>query len=192
MNSDDDGSEHGFDPGKWISSWLSLVVLAGCGVIDNTPEAVTSAAKIIAPAAELTVEVVKPDSDYTNEIRLTSPSEDPVITNYDIGETVEIEASAGQEIVLEIQPLLDGAPIAGPWQSGSASRNSDGEVHALVTTFEDSPCLLVSFEDEDAQDWDDHPEEPDFSDALVWIYPTTSPPYDTSNCPDRPVTEPEG
>lgn len=174
---------------RLIGSAFGLVVLCGCGLIP--PEPVTAASEVTAPADEVTIEILAPHADYTSLIRLDSHSTDVELTNYDIGETWDIEVTSGEEIVFEIQPILEGSPVAGPWHSGSASRNSDGEVHALLTTLENSRCLLVSFEDEDAEDWGDHPDEPDYTDVLVWVYPTVSPRYDTSQCPRGPAEIPE-
>jgi hypothetical protein len=168
---------------------LGLFALVGCGLF--APEPVTTVSPIAASAGELTIEVVAPlHADYTNVIRLDSPAINLEMTNHDIGATRSIEVEEGQEIVVEIQPLLDGSPVSESWRSGSSSRNSDGESHALLTTLEDSLCVLVSFEDQPADSWGDHPDEPDYGDVLLWIYPTVSPPYETSQCPQPPVEVP--
>jgi hypothetical protein len=121
------------------------------------------------------------------EISLPTYGIDPGLTNNDSGATLQIETEQDEEIVLQIQPLPAGSPVAGPWKSGPTSRNPDGAVHALVTTIEGPHCLLVVFEDEDAADWGDHPDEPNYSDTLLWVYPTVSPPYDTAECPREAV-----
>lgn len=159
---------------------IVLIVAVGCG----PGPAVTTQSPVEAQADEVTIEVLESDSDNRNNIDVSSPPEDLNLTADDIGQTATLETRRGREIVIEIQPMLDGSPMEGPWRSGAGSRNSDGKVHALVTSFETQECLLVSFEDQAASEWEEHPDEPDFNDVVLWIYPTTSSGYDTSRCPD--------
>lgn len=163
----------------WILS-IVLIAAVGCG----PGPATTTQSPVKAKADEVTIEVLESDSERGNSIDVSSPSEDLDLTNEDIGHTAALETQSGNELVIEIQPMLDGSPVEGPWRSGAGSRNSDGEVHALVTSFETEECLLVSFEDQAASEWEEHPDEPDFNDVVLWIYPTTSSGYDTSRCPD--------
>lgn len=163
----------------WVMS-LVLIAAVGCG----PGPATTTQSPVKAQSDEVTIEVLESDSERGNNIDVSSLSENLDLTNEDIGQTAALETQPGNELVIEIQPMLDGSPAEGPWRSGAGSRNSDGKVHALVTSFETEECLLVSFEDQAASEWEEHPDEPDFNDVVLWIYPATSSGYDTSRCPD--------
>lgn len=138
---------------------------------------------VLAPADEVTLEILESSSDFVNHLYLWGPEIDLLVTDDDTGSLRTMSTKAGNEIKMEIRPFFGGSPIAGPWRSGPADRNPDGQVHALVTANSDGSCLLVEFEDTDAAGWDADPDEPNYVDAVMWLYPTTTPAFDTSDCP---------
>jgi hypothetical protein len=140
---------------------------------------------VIAPADEVTIEILESNSEFVNQIHLFGPSFDLGVTDDDTGATRIISAKAGKEIKFEIRPFVDGELVAGPWRSGPADRNSDGQIHAMVTANSDGSCLLVEFEDTDGSGWDADPEEPNYVDAIFWVYPSSG--FDTSLCPAAPT-----
>ena len=163
---------------------LTTVALAvGSTAVAKPPGAV------IAPADSVTIEILESSSAFTNEIHLWGPGLDLEVTDNETGALVSLETKEGGEIKFEIRPTFDfdedGAldPAGGPWRSGPAERNPDGAIHALVTPNSDGSCSLVEFEDLDASTWPAFEDEPNYVDAVFWVYPDTTEGFDTSTCP---------
>jgi hypothetical protein len=140
---------------------------------------------VIAPADDVTIEILQSNSAFVNHIHLFGPGLNLGVTDDDTGATREISTTAGTEIKFEIRPFHGGVQMAGPWRSGPGDRNPDGEIHALVTANGDGSCVLVEFEDTDASGWDADPDEPNYVDAIFWVYPSTAG-FDTTFCPEAP------
>jgi hypothetical protein len=158
-----------------------VVLLVGSTAWAQPPGAV------IAPADDVTIEILQSNSAFVNHIHLFGPGVDLGVTDDDTGETRQISTRTGREIKFEIRPFHEGELVAGPWRSGPGDRNSDGEVHARVTANSDGSCLLVEFEDTDGAGWADDPDEPNYVDAIFWVYPSTTPGFDTSSCQKLPI-----
>jgi len=161
---------------------LALIVIAALiPMFAATAVAVPSGA-VVAPADNATVEVLESNSDFVNHIHVWGPHADLEVTDDETGETRSLTTKAGKEIKLEIRSTLGGVE-QGIWRSGPAERNPDGAVHAIVTANLDGSCLLVEFEDTEASGWADDPDEPNYVDAVFWVYPDSLD-FDTSQCPE--------
>jgi hypothetical protein len=158
----------------WAASLSTALVIVIASAASATP---TDA--VIAPADTVTIEVLESNSDFVNRLSLWGPSVDLAVTDDDTGAVRTVSSRAGREIKLQITPYdpTNTVQVGGPWRSGPGARNSDGQVHARVTTVGD--CSLVEFEDLDAADWA-AADEPNFVDAVLHIYPSGPKP---ATCP---------
>ena len=105
------------------------------------------AARLVVNEADANVEVtfILSDTDYEDELWLDSPDDvmlvqawtDPVGTTYEAG-----PYAVDTEMIFGVQVLTTGDH----WQSGPATRNSDGVVHGAVT-YEGNCSWLMGFED---------------------------------------------
>jgi hypothetical protein len=161
---------------------LALIVVAALiPTFAATALAVPEGA-VVAPADNVTVEVLESNSDFVNHLHVWGPHMDLEVTDDETGQIRSLTTRAGKEIKFEIRSTLGGVE-QGIWRSGPAERNPDGAVHAIVTSSPDESCLLVEFEDTDASVWADDPDEPNYVDAVLRIYPD-SPDFDISQCPE--------
>ena len=117
------------------------------------------------------LEVLDSNSDYINHIYLVQGSTATFLaTDDDTGTIVNLPPTKpGEELVFEIR-VHDpaGNPLGDVWQSGDASRNADGAVHALVDRCNRNR-YTVRFEDISASGWS-APDEPNYVDAVFKLF----------------------
>jgi hypothetical protein len=123
-----------------------------------------------APARLCEVEILESNSDLINHIWLVSPAEMFIGTDDDWGSVVALpEVSPNDELIFEIR-VHDPSDVAtgDSWQTGPASRNADGAIHALVDKCP-GRVYHVSFEDIAAGGWGG--DEPNYIDAVFVVRP---------------------
>lgn len=117
------------------------------------------------------LEILESSSDFINHIYLIQGSTATFLaTDDDTGTIVNLPPTKpGKELLFEIR-VHDpaGNPIGDSWQSGDASRNSDGAVHALVDRCNRNR-YVVRFEDIPASGWS-APDEPNYVDAIFRLF----------------------
>lgn len=117
------------------------------------------------------LEVMESNSDFINHIYLVEGSSSTFLaTDDDTGTIVSLPPTRpGKELIFEIRVFdPDGNPIGDVWQSGSASRNADGAVHAIVQRCPGNQ-YVVNFEDIPASGWT-APDEPNYVDAIFRLF----------------------
>lgn len=123
----------------------------------------------LAPLNE--VEILESNSDFINHIYLVSPIEMFIGTDDELEKIVALPAVMPHtELIFEIRVHApDGTPLGVSWQTGPASRNTDGAVHAIIQR---CPMRMqrVNFEDIDASAWGTD-DEPNYVDAVFVVRP---------------------
>lgn len=117
------------------------------------------------------LEVLESSSDFVNHIYLIQGSTATFLaTDDDTGTVISLPpTSPGSELIFEIRVFDPAGNFTGDvWQSGDASRNADGAVHALVDRCNKNR-YIVRFEDIPASGWG-APDEPNYVDAIFRLF----------------------
>jgi hypothetical protein len=163
----------------------SLAVLIGCSKDESASPAGLASVEtrapggctvfppgiVKAPARFCEVEILESNSDFINHIYLVSPVEMFVATDDDWGTIVELpEVSPNDELIFEIRVHdPSNVPTGDVWQTGPASRNADGAVHAIIHKCP-RRVVKVNFEDIHADGWGVG-DEPNYVDAVFEVRP---------------------